>query len=192
MSAIINPFIFGSSGPVFGVTWTGITGATESPTGRLTKTASQGWGNCGAVSVETMAGDCRFTIYVEINANRYFVGIGPDSSCDNFNTVDFAFFQDNGLYSIYESGSSPTNRSTAGGFTSTMLVIERVGTDYDYYYLDYSGSRPAPDDAGRTHWRGPITGSGSTLYVNAALFHQNPPSAAPGLIDAADIIWEAI
>lgn len=169
--------------------WAGITGATESPTGKLTKTASNNWGNCGAVSVLTMAGDCRLTVYWENLAENFFIGIDPASSCNTYTGIDFGFFCNGGgtpSAQIWESGvfvttflNPPANKA--------MLVIERIGTDYDYYYLEYSGARPDPDDAGRTHQRGPITGSGSTLYVNLAMFWQTI-----GVIDYADVIWEAI
>lgn len=171
-----------------GFTWTGITGATESPTGYLTKTAAGAtWGNCGAVSVQTMAGDCRLTIYNENYVKRFFVGIGVDSSCVTFSTVDFAYFANFGLQTAYESGSSTGNTATPGA-DNIMLEIERIGTNYRFYYETYVGSaRPSPGSAGRTLLHGPTVGSGATIYVNAALF-DNPN----GEINAVNMLWTAL
>jgi len=172
----------------FSITWTGITGATESPTGVLTKTAADGWGNCGAVSVETEAGDARFTVYAEDYTKNYFLGIGADSSCNNFNTVDFGvhYNLNSAEVRIYKNGVGGVNLLGLGA-QSIMIVTERIGTNFDYYYLLYTGTRPAPTDAGRTHWDGPTVGTGSALYVNCAMYF-----VANSVVDAANLLWEAI
>lgn len=188
MSLIINPFAFGGAGPPVGpVTWSGITGATESPTGKLTKTAGAGWGNCGAVSVETMAGDCRLTMYVEDYTVRFICGMGTDASCSSYNTIDYADFCNFGVdHNSYQNGSSGAGFANSGS-DFVMIVIERIGSDVNYYKKHYTGSRPLPDDAGRTNFRGPSTGATGTFGVNAALF-----DTTLGVIDAANLIWQAI
>lgn len=149
-------------------TWTGVTGATD-VIGLLTKTAGSGWGNCGAVSVETQAGDFRFALWrPDWSGNDPFVGVGPDASCNTYTTVDFAFHLNNSENALWESGSYIGSQFfTLGG--SIMLVIERIGSTLRYYYLFYFGSRPSPDDAGRTLWRTDAGVSTATFYVNVAL-----------------------
>lgn len=190
MSLIINPFALAVSVPPLTITWAGKSGATESPTGKLNKTAADGWGNAGAVSAETMAADCRLTIYREEYVTAaFFVGIGVDSSCNNFNTVDRAGFFNFAVNpcDLYENGSNvstvPPNNPNP-----IMIVIERISTTYTYYYKNYTiGSRPLGNDAGRTQQRQVTGGSSATLYVNVALFHQTS-----GIIDAANLTWESI
>jgi hypothetical protein len=170
MSCIINPYIF-ATGTLAGTppTWTGVTGATNS-SGLLTKTAGSGWGNCGAVSNETQAGDFRFAMWrADFTGNDPFVGVGPDSSCNTYSTVDFAFHLNQHENALWESGSYSglSQFFTVGG--SIMLVIERIGSTLKYYYLFYSGARPLPDDAGRTLWRTDAGVSTATFYINVAL-----------------------
>lgn len=190
MSFLINPYTLGGGGgspPIGPVTWDGITGATESPAGVLTKTASTAWGNCGAVSVETMVGDCRLTIYDEDQSKRFFIGIDPASSCNTFSGIDFAWFCDAGAFNCYQSGSSIDGVSP--GASNIMMVIERIGTAYKTYYEFYTGARPLPNSGSRTHLSScDMTGSGSTLYVNLAIF----TNGVVGQVDASDLIWEAI
>jgi hypothetical protein len=169
-------------------TWQNVVGATDT-SGLLVKTASGGWGNCGAASNESFAGDCQLTIYIEDVTVEYFVGVDPSNSCTTYSTVDFAIHANligSGEVAIWESGSFITNGTVPPG-QKLMVVIERVGTDFDYYYLAYVGTRPLPNDAGRVHWRGPISGTASTLFINTAL-EINPD----GEIDAANLGWQAI
>lgn len=196
MSCLINPFVFAAGGGGGGInpTWTGISGATESPTGLLTKTASQAWGNCGAVSVETEAGDWRLTYYLEDpeGHDHWFFGFGADTSCNTFATVDFAFLprQANLDAQVWESGSQPGGSpatSHASG-DHAMLEIERVGTEVKYYFLNYLGTdpRPSPGDAGRTLLYTSLVSSSGTLTVSVAGFFNG------AITDADDFILTAI
>jgi len=164
-------------------TWTGVSGASDS-SGLLTKTASNGWGNCGAVSVETQSGDFRLSLWrADFTGNKPFVGVGPDSSCSTYSTVDFAFHLNEHENALWESGSYSglSQFFTVGG--SIMLVIERIGSTLNYYYLFYTGTRPAPNDSGRTLWRTDTGISTATFYVNVAL------SDTGNTFDAAWLEW---
>ncbi len=163
-------------------TWTGITNATNVG-GVLTKTSANNW-DMGAVSVETQAGDCRFVYYVEDVTKQYMFGIGADSTCTTFSTIDRAFFINFTGYGIYENG---VDRASGGsGISKLMVVIERIGTNVNYYSLAYTTPRPQPNDPGRTLLRGPIVSSGSTFYINVAIFSLN------GVVDAALTCWNSL
>ncbi len=185
----INGQTKAASGPPM-IVWTGITGAAESPTGKLTKNSGgTAWGDCGAVSVATQSADFRLTIYYEgYSGHSFIIGVGPDSSCNTYSTIDYAMFLNgNGNHDIYESGGNQ-GTITPNGINPQMYVIERVGSTLKYFYKNYTvGSRPAGDDAGRTQVLPTRTGvSTSAFYVNLAIFFNG------NYCDAADLIWEAI
>lgn len=184
----------GGGGPI---TWTGISGAAESPAGRLTKnTGNSQWGDCGAVSVESKAGDCRLTYYWESPfTNLKMIGIGTDTSCNNFNTIDFGMNLElsgaDPKVSNYHNGAGPVcANSIVGEFdtdTGTMIEIERVGDQIVYYKLPYIGARPSPGDAGRTAFCTPSGESAAgTYYVNIAIYGDGK------IVDAADILFSSI
>src|ERR1044072_8465444 len=65
--------------------WTAIVGASQAWPGLLTKTASSGWGNAGAVSVQGFARDCRFAyLWRAPFGNNKMIGISTDQSCSSF------------------------------------------------------------------------------------------------------------
>lgn len=165
-------------------TWTGLTGNSSDSGGVITKNSGGGAWNQGGVSVETQSGDFRFAYYQETTTNQFMIGTGVDSSCSSFSTIDNAWFFNGSAFNVYEEGSSITG---AVSFTKVMVVTERIGTALNYYYKTYTSTRPAPDDAGRTLHRGPVTvTSGTTQYINEAIFTQG------GTVTAADACWESI
>lgn len=172
--------------PVTPPTWQNVTGATDS-SGLLTKTAGDGWGNCGAASNQTVAANARLVIYDVDLTKNYVVGVGTTTSCNTFSTPN-ACIHCNGSsdLNIYESG---TLRATVSGLTNKwMIVIERTSTNqFDYYYLNYTGANPSPTDPSRTHWRGPITLTSSALFVNVAMFFN-----ANSVLNAANLGFDAI
>lgn len=178
-------------------TWTGITGATESPTGRLTKTAPNGWGDCGAVSNETFAGDCRlsyiFRTRPEDNHLR-MIGIGADASCNTFSTIDngnnleISAGQDFEI-SVYENGSNQSADNVVGEESTddgVVVEIERIGTTVSHYTTAFIGTPPAPGLGGRTLLFTSGASSTGTLRINVAIFGN------ARIVDAADMDWRSI
>ena len=180
----------GAAPPPPPVTWQNIVGATESPPGVLTKTAADGWGNCGAVSVVTMAADCRFTYYWD-GVEHPFCGIGVDSTCNTFATVDYAFnpIPNTDSVQVWENGGQPgVTPPSHGPGQFQMVQIERIGSVVKYYSLPYSssGPRPATNDPSRILVYTSLVSSTGTLYVNVAMFNNGSTA------DAANFVWEAI
>lgn len=178
-------------------TWTGISGATESPTGRLTKTATTGWGNCGAVSNETFAGDCRLAYIFRAPANDNtlrMIGIGADASCNTFSTIDNGHNLEvtAGLdpeISVYQNGSVVDGDNQVGDEPAddgVVMEIERVGTTISHYFTSFIGSPPEPGLPGRTLMPDATGSSSGTIRVNVAIFGNGR------IIDAADMDWRAI
>lgn len=178
-------------------TWTGITGATESPTGLLTKTETTGWGNCGAVSNETFAGDCRLSYIFREPANSNnlrMIGIGTDASCNTFSTIDNGHNLEvtAGLdpeISIYENGSVVDGDNPVGDEPAddgVVMEIERVGTTIRHYFTPFQGNPPEPGLGGRTLLFTSGVSSSGSIRVNVAIFGNGR------IIDAADMDWRAI
>ena len=202
MSMLVNSFAFEAAGGNFwdapqSPTWTGITGATESPTGVLTKTDANGWGNCGAVSNETFAGDCRLAYIYRTRPednNLRMIGVGADASCNTFSTIDnghnleISAGQDFEV-SVYENGSNQSADNVVGEESTddgVVLEIERVGTTVSHYFTAFIGTPPAPGLGGRTLLFTSGASSTGTLRINVAIFGNGR------VIDAADMDWRAI
>lgn len=178
-------------------TWTAIVGATESPTGFLTKTAAGGWGNSGAVSNETFAGNCRLAYIFRSPADEFagrMVGIGADATCDTFATIDngnnleFSAGLDPEI-SVYENGSNKSGDNVVGdepGIDGVVVEIERVGTEIKHYFTSFTGDPPEPGLGGRTLIYTSLISSSGSLRINVAIF------TASQIIDAADMDWRAI
>lgn len=178
-------------------TWTGISGATESPAGLLTKTAGDGWGNCGAVSVESFAADCRLA-YVWRNdtpfENLKMIGVGLDTSCSTFSTIDFGENLELSAgtdpeVSVYENGSNVDADNVVGEESTddgVLLEIERIGTEIKHYFTPFVGNPPEPGDGGRTLLFTSPTSSTGSLLINVAIFGSGK------IFDAADMDWRAI
>lgn len=177
-------------------TWTGITGATESPTGFLTKTAGSGWGNCGAVSNETFAANCRLSYIYRtpaVDNNGRMLGIGADASCNTFSTIDNGNNLENSAgqdleVSVYENGSNVSGDNVVADNLEdgAVVEIERIGTEIKHYFTPFTGDPPEPGQVGRTLIYPSLVSSSGALRVNIAIFTETHT------IDAADMDWRAI
>lgn len=202
MSMLVNSFlVVPAGGSVWdnpdSPTWTGTSGATESPTGRLTKTAGDGWGNCGAVSVESFPADCRLAYVWRNDApfeNLKMIGVGLDTSCNTFSTIDYGENLELSAgtdpeVSVYENGGNVDADNVVGEESTddgVLLEIERVGTTISHYVTPFVGAPPEPGDGGRTLLFTSGTSSSGDLLINIAIFGTGK------IIDAADMDWRAI
>jgi hypothetical protein len=175
-------------------TWTAKVGVSESPTGKLTKTASSGWGNAGAVSVESFTGNCRLSYYWRTPfQNNKMIGIGSDVSCVSYSTIDFGenleLSGGNHNAASYANGSSVGSQNVANdasGHIGTLIEIERVGTTVSAYYTPYTVTPPVPGAVGRTLFKTFAASSSGAIYVNVAI------DVNGTVFDAADMTWGAI
>jgi YD repeat-containing protein len=95
----------GGGGGTQNASFTNVVGVSVSGN-NLTKTAASGWGNAGAVSTQTIAGDG----YMEFTAsetNTYrLIGLSNGDSNQNYDDIDFAFYlQPNGILSGYRGAT---------------------------------------------------------------------------------------
>jgi hypothetical protein len=87
------------------VAWTSAVGVTVSGNS-LTKTATNAWGNAGAISTQQIAsGDG----YVELTASETttsrMLGLSKGNSSASYNDLDFGLYETNGQIQVYEIGS---------------------------------------------------------------------------------------
>jgi alpha-tubulin suppressor-like RCC1 family protein len=69
----------------------------------LTKTAGAGWGNAGAVSLQTLESNG----FVEFSGTgTVMLGLSKGDSAQGYGDIDFAAYLNNGTLYVYESGSS--------------------------------------------------------------------------------------
>ncbi|HEY5884685.1 MAG TPA: RHS repeat-associated core domain-containing protein [Pyrinomonadaceae bacterium] len=101
-SPLTNVMLSGAVAGQQNVSWTSSVGVSVSAN-NLTKTASNGWGNAGAASTQTIvSGDG----YVEFSAGTTgdsMIGLGNGDPDQNYD-IDFAVHVDSGAASIWESG----------------------------------------------------------------------------------------
>ena len=111
------------------VTWVNLVGVTASGN-TITKTASTGWGNGGAVSSQTFSGDGRLEfLAVQVNTAR-MCGLSDSNPDANFTSIDYAVYLYSGTVYVFESGA---NRGTFGTYQSgDLFSIERTGSTVVY------------------------------------------------------------
>lgn len=156
------------------LTWTSIVGGTDTA-GVLTKTAGgDGWGTCGAVSNETESGDLLFSyLWKAPFTPNGMVGIGGDSSCSNYNTIDYGMnSQSSRQIGLYENGTNVVGGTTVASISDdgVLLEIVRIGTTIAYYYTPYTGSAPSPGAFGTRLYTSTNSSSG-TARMNAAIYY---------------------
>jgi len=88
MSAVISNY-------VESVVWTDLTGVDAAPTpNSLTKTAVDGWGNGGAVSVQRIiSGDCYVDVAASETTTAKMFGLSNGSSDHTLTDIDFGIYQ---------------------------------------------------------------------------------------------------
>lgn len=159
MGACASEDGLGSSSQHVAVTWTNVVGATA--TGNdLVKTAANGWGNSGAVSVESVSGDAfvEFTT-AEANAGKA-AGLSTGDSSQSYTDIDFAFLlAGNGQYQVYEAGVAitPNLGAYAAGDVFRVESVERVVRYYRNGALVHTSTKMPT----------------YPLLVDTALFHTN-------------------
>lgn len=179
--------------------WNSLTGVSQvcSPrtNGLIIKTASSGWGNAGVVSLRSEAGNCRFSYYWRGPCeNNKMIGIGTDTSCNTFSTIDFGLnLQNPGTadrtVAKYENGSAGGNVTVVNLNISdgVLLEIERIGSAVSAYYTAFKGfPLPRPGLLARTSIVTYTGTSSAALYINLAM------DVNGVAFDAADMIWEPI
>lgn len=141
----------------FDVVWTGAVGVSVNGNS-LTKTASSGWGNGGAASVNFIPANTDG--YVEVTASETdksrLIGLAENT---DFNTIEFTIYlRSSGIVSVFESG---TPKGDFGPYTTgDILKVERVGNQILY------------KKNGTTFYISALT-STSQLFVNCQLNHIN-------------------
>ncbi|HEY5839427.1 MAG TPA: MBG domain-containing protein [Pyrinomonadaceae bacterium] len=116
----------GGSGPQ-PVTWTNTVGVTANGNS-LTKTASEGWGNAGAASTQTIASGDGYVEFTATETNTYrMIGLSNGDSNQNYPDIDFAIYPAIGAtLDIREGGVS---RGTFGSYATgdTLRVAVEGG-----------------------------------------------------------------
>jgi hypothetical protein len=114
------------------IEWTDLTGISEN-TGTLTKTASDGWGNAGAVSSSILSanedGYLEFTI-TSLNTDVYAIGLSEKNENNHYNAIDYAIMYNSRKIYLYENGVKVAGAAVKSNDT---FKISREGSSIKYY-----------------------------------------------------------
>jgi RHS repeat-associated protein len=126
--------------------WQNVVGTTVTSNG-LIKTASNGWGNAGASSIEILPANTDGWLEVtmsETTLNR-MVGLSDQDTDQNTTSMDFAIYQQQPNYYVYENGvykkniyePSNPNANSNKVRVGDVMRIQRVGSSIKYYWNDF-------------------------------------------------------
>jgi Zn-dependent metalloprotease len=166
------------------VVWTGLVGVTASGNS-LTKKATTGWGNAGAISTQTIApGDGSVEFTASETTTYRMLGLSNGNASSSYTDVDFALYLAAGQIQVYEAGSLmgsfgsyATGDKMRVAVTAGIVSYSRNGTVF--YTLTGTPSYP--------------------LLVDSALYSQNAtlsavlismPAAAPSVGQA--VVWTSL
>ena len=179
-SSITNLKVGFAPAPVDLITWGSLVGVTQTNSQTLTKTASSGYGNAGASSMNVLGyeqdGWIEFTLD-SWNNNRAF-GFSDINSNNSENTIDFAFVISGTNIYVYENGVSHGNIPSAA--LGDRFRITRLGdaiywqrNGFTFYFIaqTYRGGMIADVALGT---------SGATVYNAKCSFIA--PSVNPGVV----------
>jgi hypothetical protein len=112
------------------VVWTGA-GGVRVTSNSLTKTASTGWGNAGAVSSQSISGDGFTEVTAALNGSYYrMFGLSNGDSSRHYSDIDFAICLCASQLRVYEAG---TLRGSFGTFgTGDRLRVTVTGATVRY------------------------------------------------------------
>jgi hypothetical protein len=106
------------------VTWTSQVGVSAVG-GTLTKTASTGWGNGGAVSVQTLASGDGAVEFTASETNTYrMLGLSNGNTSAHYNDIDFALYASGNQVKIYEKGVLRGSFSTFAPGDTLRVSVE--------------------------------------------------------------------
>jgi RHS repeat-associated protein len=147
------------------VTWTDKVGVNELSNGDLINTATSGWGNSGAATINKIpAGKNGWIEMRGVKANvRTMVGLSTTNINAHYNTIEFAIYLSSTKVQVYESGS--LKKSYDNWEEGNIFRVERVGNNILYRHngkLIYTSTKT--DD-------GDLIGDIS-IYYNGAGIHE--------------------
>lgn len=201
---IINPYAFATAGGSgannvaalrlmgFGKyklspTWKAVTGASEAAPGILTKIATTGWGNAGAVSVEGFTRDCRlvYTWKAPQESNK-MIGLSTEATCVSYDTIDYGInLQAGGLIGLYQNstvlGGDLTVMNPAGAAFGTLEIV-RIGRTVTTYR---TSSRNEEGKGYPTSFT-VLPAVGAVLYVHVAMYGNGV------VFDNRDMLWHEL
>ncbi len=129
------------------VTWVDTAGVAVNGN-YITKNASMGWGNGGAASLETFAGDGGVKFVVTQTNTFRMCGLSSANPDDNWASIEYAIFLlTNGRIRVYESG---VYKGNFGSYKiGDRFTVERVGSAIVYKKNDaVFYTSVTPTDAG--------------------------------------------
>ena len=112
------------------IAWTDRVGVTIEGNS-LIKTEATGWGNSGAVSVQTISSDGAVEFTAVTTDTYRMLGLSNSNASASYNTIGYALYlRNDGTLSVYENG---THRGRFGSYQSgDTLRVERIGNAVYY------------------------------------------------------------
>lgn len=97
----------------------------------ISRTSGNGWGTCGAASINSLSNNMYFYSIVNEVDKRRMIGLSNINANSNYSTIDFAFYMvANGTLRIYESGANRGNFGTYSTNDTLMIKIESGIVNY--------------------------------------------------------------
>jgi hypothetical protein len=133
----VSSFCQPAASPPCSLAWANLAGATfNAANGTLTKTATTGWGNAGAVSQNSLPantdGGISWTIPTgPLDATFYMLGLSQSSPDNSWNSVQYGLYYAGGQVYVYLSG---TNQGFYGNVQpGDRLSVLRTGGTVNFY-----------------------------------------------------------
>jgi RHS repeat-associated protein len=118
------------TGPPYKVNWTTISGATENADGTLFKTLTNGWGNAGALSSNTLPANTDGWLEFTVGSNNHYViGFSVKRAYDYVDYTHSFIIGNTGSYGIYEGTSLTSGTVYQAG---DVFRITRMGNSMKY------------------------------------------------------------
>jgi len=139
------------------IEWTNAVGVTVSGNSLTKNTSTNGWGDSGASSVRTIAGDGFVEFTAQETTTGRMLGLSTTDADQSYTSINYALaLGGDALVRVYENG---TLRGTFGTYTTgDVFHVERVGTTV--YYKQNS----------TTFYTSTVASSGDVI-ADAAFYH---------------------
>ncbi|MFK7969675.1 MAG: tail fiber domain-containing protein [Bacteroidia bacterium] len=136
------------------VTWTNLTKMSVNTSNVLTKTAPNGWDNCGASSVEVLPSSAEGYIEYALNSSTeaYFLGANHEDNDSLYTSMNYAIFASSQTVVVYKEGQIIyTHPTPIIAPNPTFVVRYRIEKRNDSLVFSYAYPASPPTEVYKIH-----------------------------------------
>ncbi|MFQ5509430.1 MAG: fibronectin type III domain-containing protein [Leptospirillia bacterium] len=181
---------------VSSISWTDLVGVAVSGS-TLTKTAGNGWGNGGAASVQTIAGNGAVAFTASDTTTWRLLGLSASNASASWDTIGYAIWaRGDGTLQVLENGVSMGN---FGAYqTGDVLKVQRTGSTITYLRNGAVFHTSLVPSTGGLVADAALYDQGASI-VNALIFGAGPDTAPPVIqnvattligVGSASVTWQ--